>query len=139
MTGDGYATIDAMGDYAITSLREVEDLAVKHGFSDNQEVRFPGETLGCEQIGLSLQTVKPGKRQAFGHRHNEDEEVYVILAGKGSVRLDDEVVEVGPMDAIRVAPNVARAFEAGPDGLELVAFGTHRKDDAEMLPDFWSH
>src|SRR6476469_7983417 len=92
--------------YSIANMRQVEDLAPKHGFSERQEVRFPRELLGCEQIGLSLQTVKPGKRQPFGHRHGEDEEVYVILAGAGNIRLDEEVIEVGPMDTIRVAPSV---------------------------------
>jgi uncharacterized cupin superfamily protein len=127
-----------MSDFSIANMRDVEDLAEKHGFSDSQEVRFPRELLGCKQVGLSLQTVKPGKRQAFGHRHSEDEEVYVILSGAGAVRLDDEVVAVGAMDAIRVAPSVTRAFEAGPEGLELLAFGTHREGDAEMDSDFWS-
>jgi len=56
----------------------------------------------------------------------------------GRVRLDDEVVEIGPMDAIRVAPRVTRVFEAGPDGLELLVFGPHHNRDAEMVPDFWT-
>jgi uncharacterized cupin superfamily protein len=118
------------------NLREVEDLAPQHGFSDTQEARFAREALGCEQVGLSLQRVKPERRQAFAHRHGEDEEVYVILAGGGRIHLDEEAIEVGPMDAIRVAPAVTRAFEAGPEGLELLAFGTHREDDAELAPDF---
>jgi hypothetical protein len=54
------------------------------------------------------------------------------------MKLDDEVIEVGPMDAIRVAPKVTRAFEAGPEGLELLVFGTHHEGDAEMVQDFWS-
>jgi uncharacterized cupin superfamily protein len=124
--------------YAIASLRQIEDLAPAHGFSETQEARFAREALGGEQVGLSLQLVKPGQRQAFGHRHAEDEEIYVILAGGGRIRLDEEVVEVGPMDAIRVAPGVTRAFEAGPDGLELLAFGTHREGDAEVAPGFWA-
>jgi uncharacterized cupin superfamily protein len=128
----------AGADYTIASLREVEDLAPRHGFDDTQEARFAREALGCEQVGLSLQLVKPGQRQAFGHRHGKDEEVYVILAGAGRIRLDDEIVEVKPMDAIRVAPGVTRAFEAGPGGLELLAFGTHRENDAQVAPDFWA-
>jgi mannose-6-phosphate isomerase-like protein (cupin superfamily) len=133
----GYGTIGAMSDYSIANLRDIEDLAVKGGFSDSQEARFAREQLGAQQVGISLQKVKPGKRHAFGHRHAEDEEIYVVLAGSGSVRLDDETVEVGPMDAIRVAPSVSRGFEAGPDGLELIAFGTHHEGDAEMAPGFW--
>lgn len=123
--------------YTITNLREVEDLAPKHGFSDTQEARFARQALGCEQVGISLQRVKPDRRQAFGHSHGEDEEVYVILAGSGRIRLDEELVEVAAMDAIRVAPGVARAFEAGPEGLELLAFGNHHEGDAKPDPGFW--
>jgi quercetin dioxygenase-like cupin family protein len=80
----------------------------------------------------------PGKRQAYGHRHEEAEEVNVVLSGSGRVCLDQEVVEVGPMDAIRIAPEVTRAFEAGPDGLELLVFGPHHSGDGELIPGYWA-
>ena len=87
---------------------------------------------------MSFLIVKPGCRQAFAHRHENAEEVYVILSGSGRVKLGDEVENVKPMDAIRVAPAVARQFEAGPDGLEVLAFGPHRPKDGELLKeDFW--
>jgi uncharacterized cupin superfamily protein len=127
-----------MSTHTKINLAEVEDMAAKGGLSETQEARFARKPLDAQQVGLSLQRVKPGKRQAFGHRHGEDEEVYVILSGSGSVRLDDELVEVAEMDAIRVSPGVTRAFEAGPDGLELLAFGAHTEDDAEMVSDFWT-
>jgi mannose-6-phosphate isomerase-like protein (cupin superfamily) len=127
-----------MGDYTKRNLREVEDFAASHGFGDHQEARFAREALDCEQVGISLQRVKPGQRQGFGHRHAEDEEVYVVLSGSGRVKLDDELVELGPLDAVRVPPEVARSFEAGEDGLELIAFGTHREDDAEVVSDSWA-
>jgi uncharacterized cupin superfamily protein len=127
-----------MADYTKKNLREVEDAAVKHGFSETQIARFAGGDLDCERIGLALEGVKPGRRQAFGHRHEEDEEVYVILDGGGRMRLGEDVIEVGPLDAIRVAPGVMRAFEAGSDGLELLAFGTHHEGDGEIDPGFWS-
>jgi uncharacterized cupin superfamily protein len=127
-----------MSAFKKINLGEIEDMAAGSGLSETQEARFAREPLGAQRIGLSLQRVKPGKRQAFGHSHGEDEEVYVILSGSGAVRLDDEVVEVGGMDAIRVSPGVTRAFEAGPDGLELLAFGAHTEDDAEMVSDFWT-
>ncbi len=126
-----------MADYRKRNLREVEDAAVKHGFSETQVARFAGGDLGCERIGLALEGVKPGRRQAFGHRHEEDEEVYVVVSGSGRMKLDDEVVEVGLMDAIRVAPGVMRSFEAGDDGLEVLAFGTHHEGDGEIDPGFW--
>jgi uncharacterized cupin superfamily protein len=127
-----------MPDYTKKNLREVEDAAVKHGFSEAQMARFAGGDLDCERIGLALEGVKPNRRQAFGHRHEEDEEVYVILDGSGRMRLGDDVIEVGPLDAIRVAPGVMRAFEAGDDGLELLAFGTHHEGDGEIDPGFWA-
>ena len=126
-----------MADFTKKNLHEVEDAAVKHGFSETQMARFAGEDLGCETIGLALEGVKPGQRQAFGHRHEEDEEVYVILEGSGTMRLGEETIEVAKMDAVRVAPGVMRAFEAGPDGLQLLAFGTHHEGDGEIDPGFW--
>jgi uncharacterized cupin superfamily protein len=127
-----------MADYTKKNLHEVEDAAVKHGFSETQMARFAGGDLDCERIGLALEAVKPGQRQAFGHRHEEDEEVYVILEGSGKMRLGGDEIEVAPMDAVRVAPGIMRAFEAGPEGLELLAFGTHHEGDGEIDPDFRS-
>jgi uncharacterized cupin superfamily protein len=126
-----------VGDYTLRNLRETEDLAVKGGFSESQEARFPRAELGLETLGLSYQVVKPGKRHAFGHRHAEAEEVYVVLAGTGRCRLDDEIVDVRPLDALRVAPSVVRAFEAGTEPLELLVFSPYMPGDAELVPDFW--
>jgi mannose-6-phosphate isomerase-like protein (cupin superfamily) len=123
-------------DYTIKNLREVEDMAAGQGFAEVQEARFANADLDAEQSGISLQKVKPGKRHAFAHRHNEAEEVYVVIAGSGRVKLDDEVKEVGELDAIRVAPSVTRAFEAGDEGLELLAFSPRVKGDAEIVQDF---
>jgi mannose-6-phosphate isomerase-like protein (cupin superfamily) len=126
-------------DYAIKNLREVEDQAPKFGFSEVQEARFAREDLNAETIGLAFHRVKAGQRQAFAHRHQNAEEIYVILAGTGRIKLDNEVHEVVPLDAIRVAPQVARAFEADPqDNLELLAFGPRHAGDGEILrEDFW--
>jgi uncharacterized cupin superfamily protein len=72
-----------MPDYTQTNLREVEDAAVKGGFSEYQEARFANDDLDLETLGVSYQVVKPGKHHAFGHRHKKAEEVYVVLAGPG--------------------------------------------------------
>lgn len=123
--------------YAIKNLREIEDSAVKHGFSDSQEARFARTDLGAEQTGVGYFLVKAGMRQPFAHRHREAEEVHVVISGSGRVKLDDEVIEVGRLDAIRVAPEVTRAFEAGDEGLELLVFGPHAEADFEIVHDFW--
>jgi mannose-6-phosphate isomerase-like protein (cupin superfamily) len=123
--------------YTIKNLSQTADSAVKFGLSDMGEAHFPREELGAESTGLSYQVLKPGKRQSFGHRHDKAEEVYVVLAGSGRVRLDDEIVDIARLDAIRVEPRVTRAFEAGPDGLEWVAFGPHHDGDGELDHEFW--
>jgi mannose-6-phosphate isomerase-like protein (cupin superfamily) len=71
------------------------------------------------------------------HRHKRAEEVYVILGGTGWIKLDDEVLDVRALDAVRVAPEVSRAFEAGPEGLAFIAVGPHRDADGEMVEDTW--
>jgi mannose-6-phosphate isomerase-like protein (cupin superfamily) len=124
--------------YTVAKLTDPEDLAAKHGLSDFQEARVANEELATEQTGLMHLRVKPGVRQPFAHRHNRAEEVYVVLSGSGRVRLDDDIVELEPLHAIRVAPSVTRAFEAGPEGLELLAFGARYPGDAEMVRDWWT-
>jgi uncharacterized cupin superfamily protein len=125
--------------YAKKNLREVEDQAARHGLSQTQEARFPREDLGAEQTGMNLLTVKPGQREAFAHRHRTAEEIYVVLRGSGHVKLDDDLVELAPFDAVRVSPGVGRSFEAGDAGLEVLIFGPHVEADGEMLEDFWSN
>ena len=125
-----------MADYTHLNLLETEDDAAKHGMGETLAAHFPREALGCERTGVSLQRVKPGQR-LFGHTHKTDEEVYVVVSGSGTALLGDDRHDLRPMDALRLAPETLRAFEAGPEGLELIAFGTHHDDDAVMAPDAW--
>jgi uncharacterized cupin superfamily protein len=124
--------------YTHINLEAVEDSAAGHGFGETGEARFPAEQLGARRTGLSHHRLRPGRRQSFGHRHEEAEEVYVVIAGSGRVKLDDEVRELVALDAVRVAPPVARCFEAGDDGLELLAVGARHPGDGEILPGWWS-
>ena len=123
--------------HAKKNLHAVEDSAVKFGLSDIQEARFARNDLGAEQTGLNLLKVKPSQREAFAHRHREAEEIYVVLSGSGRVKLDDDLVELAPLDAVRVSPGVTRSFEAGPEGLEVLIFGPHVEGDGETVDDFW--
>jgi mannose-6-phosphate isomerase-like protein (cupin superfamily) len=124
--------------YTIKNLESVEDMAKKRGFSEMGEARFAREDLDATQTGVSHQRLRPGKRQQFGHRHDQAEEVYVVLAGGGRVKLDEEVVEIGKLDAIRVSPETMRAFEAGEEGLEILVFSQHFAGDGELVPGWWS-
>jgi mannose-6-phosphate isomerase-like protein (cupin superfamily) len=127
-----------MGAYTHTRLTAVEDSAPKFGFADSQESRFAKDDLDAESIGLAYHRIKPGVRQPFGHRHDDAEEVYVVLSGTGRMALDDDVIELRALDAVRVEPSVMRAFEGGPDGLEVIAFGPHHKGDGDIVPGWWS-
>lgn len=119
------------------SLADVEDAAPANGFGHRWEARVARENLEAEQTGVTHFRLRPGKRSPFVHRHGNAEEIYVILAGSGQVKLDDSLAAVRALDAIRVAPEVARAFEAGPDGLEFIAFGPHVAGDGEPVEDDW--
>jgi len=123
-------------DYAIKNLREVKDAAAEAGVSDSLEARFAHEDLGSDQTGISYQVVKAGQRQPFAHKHGEMEEIYVVISGAGRLKLDDEVIDVAPLDAIRVGPAIVRAFEAGSDDLVLIAFSPRAAGDAEIVQDF---
>jgi mannose-6-phosphate isomerase-like protein (cupin superfamily) len=124
--------------YTHKRLDEVEDSAPKFGSDEFQEARFASSDLEAEQTGISHFRIHPGKRQPFAHHHDRIEEIYVVLAGSGRVKLGDEIVELSALDAIRVSPTVIRSFEAGPEGLEFIAVGACDADDrGEILPGWW--
>jgi mannose-6-phosphate isomerase-like protein (cupin superfamily) len=123
--------------YTIKNLRDTKDSAPQFGLDEVGEAHFPREELDAEATGLAYHVLAPSKRHPFGHRHNQAEEIYVILAGGGRMRLDDETIDVGELDAIRVAPAVERGFEAGARGMSVLVFGPHFEKDGELLRDFW--
>jgi mannose-6-phosphate isomerase-like protein (cupin superfamily) len=124
--------------YTKKNLDGVEDSAPKFGYEELQEARFAGQDLDAEATGVALMRVKPGQRQGFAHKHDEAEEVYVVISGSGRIKLDDEIVDVERLDAIRIAPGVTRALEADNEGLEYLAFGPHHKGDGELIHEgFW--
>ena len=123
--------------YAKTNLRELEDSAAKHGVGESQEARFARTALGAEQAGMSYLIIKPGQREAFAHKHQKAEEIYVVLSGTGRVKLDEDVVDLSAFDAVRVAPGTTRRFDADADGLELLIFGARVEGDGEIVQGFW--
>ncbi len=133
--GVGY--VSGGGGYTHLNLEEVEDMAPRFGFGEQGEARFANRALETARTGVSHQRLRPGVRQAFGHRHQHAEEVMVVLRGTGRVKIDDEIRDVGELDAIRFAPGSTRAFEAGPEGLELLVFSARHPGDAVMDPTFW--
>lgn len=128
-----------MARYTLRNLKEVEDSALKFGFAPALESRFASSELELEHSGVSYQRLAPNARIPFGHRHTEQEEIYLLVSGGGRMKLDDEVVELRQWDAIRVSADTTRNFEAGHEGAELIAFGAPGPNpaDAEMLSGWW--
>jgi mannose-6-phosphate isomerase-like protein (cupin superfamily) len=124
--------------YTHENLTAIEDSAPKFGFEGIQEARFASDELDATDTGVSYHRVMPGRRQAFAHRHDTAEEVYVVLAGTGRMKLDDDIIDVKPLDAIRVAPTVTRQFEAGQDQLEFLAVGARHRGDGEIVQEWWT-
>jgi mannose-6-phosphate isomerase-like protein (cupin superfamily) len=125
--------------YSKLRLADVEDSAVAFGYSPNMEFRTLSEPLGLQESGVGYLRLAPGFRMPFGHRHATQEEVYVLVEGSARLRVEDEVLELEAWDVVRVARETRRAFEAGPNGVTLVAFGAPATGpgDAEVLPGWW--
>jgi quercetin dioxygenase-like cupin family protein len=129
-----------VADYTKVNLKEVEDMAPKFGMAPDMESRFARRALELENSGLSYFKVAPDYRLPFGHKHTEQEEVYLVVAGGARVKLDDEVIELAAWDALRVPADTMRGMEAGPDGAEILAFGAPNTEnkDVEMEQGWWS-
>ncbi len=129
-----------MPGYTKKNLKQVENAAPSLGADAGFEVHFAREALDCERSGMTYFRYGPNGRTPFGHRHEEQEEIYVLLSGSARVKIDDDIVELEPFDALRIANDSMRAVEAGPDGAEIVAFGAGRggREEAELVPGWWS-
>jgi mannose-6-phosphate isomerase-like protein (cupin superfamily) len=124
-----------MADYTQLNLKDVENQAEKFGFP-GMETRFPHKELGA---AVSYERYEPGVRLPFGHKHEEAEEVYVVISGSGRMKLDDEIIELSQWDLLRVAPEITRNVEAGPEGLELIIVNAAaHTSDTEPLMGWWS-
>jgi len=130
--------------FTITNLKDgPEDIGAVFDGPPDLEFRAATALLALERSGLTYQRVPPGYRFPYGHTHTEQEEVYVVVGGSGRMKLDEEIVELGEWDAVRVPPGTWRGYEAGPDGLELIVIGApnlgeNPREDVAGLRDWWS-
>jgi quercetin dioxygenase-like cupin family protein len=125
-----------MPDWTKTNFEDLRDVSPP----DVQiQWRFARDALRSPELGVSRFTYEPGARMPWGHRHREQEEVYVVVGGSGRAKLEDEVVEVSTWDVLRVAPAVPRSFEAGPEGLDVICIGGRKPEggDGEKVDGFW--
>ena len=120
-----------MTTFSVKNLLEIDDV-----FEGPEiEARFARSHIDSEHLGISLFRYAPGFTSVDGHHHKEQEEAYVVLRGAGRIKLDDEVVELNRFDVVRVAPQVVRGFEAGPQGLEILAVGADKPEGGDGVRD----
>ena len=122
---------------------DLEDVGFRFDGAPDLEFRMAPGPLELAHSGLSYQRIPPGYRFPYGHTHERQEEVYVVVRGGGRMKLDDEIVELAEWDAVRVAPGTWRGYEAGPDGLEILVIGAPHlgdapRDDVEGRRDWWA-
>jgi mannose-6-phosphate isomerase-like protein (cupin superfamily) len=123
--------------------QDVEDVGSNFDGSPDLEFRLATKALQLQESGLGYQRIPPNYRFPYGHTHEKQEELYVVLRGGGRMKLDEEIVELREWDAVRVAPGTWRGYEAGPEGLEILVIGApnlgeNPRDDVEGERDWWS-
>lgn len=126
-----------------TLKHDLQDLGSSFDGAPDLEFRLATEALELQRSGLSYQRIPPGYRFPYGHTHAKQEEVYVVVRGSGRMKLDDDIVELVELDAVRVPPGTWRGYEAGPDGLEIIVMGApdlgaDRRADVEGRRDWWT-
>jgi mannose-6-phosphate isomerase-like protein (cupin superfamily) len=127
-----------VADYTLQNLREVDDMAPQFGMGPDMQARFARQALDLDRTGVTMFHFEPNFRVPFGHRHEHQEEVYVVVSGSARIKIGDDVVELSQWDAVRVPGDTMRNLEAGPDGAEVIAFGERAGEEAsEMVPGWW--
>ena len=133
--------MDAMSDYTHLNLKQdVDDQAPNFGLAPDMEFRMARVPLEMENAGVSYLRIAPGFRVPFGHKHKQQEEVYVLVSGGARLKLDDEIVDLKPWDAVRIHKDTMRNFEGGPEGAEIIAFGAPNvgPGDGPMEQGWWT-
>jgi mannose-6-phosphate isomerase-like protein (cupin superfamily) len=118
-----------MPSYTTINLLEVENVIGDR--APGIDGRFTRSQLDSRDLWVSRFTYAANMRSPMAHSHREQEEAYVVIAGSGKVLLDDEIIDLQQWDVLRVAPEVVRAFEGGPEGLDMIAVGGPRPEDGD--------
>jgi mannose-6-phosphate isomerase-like protein (cupin superfamily) len=123
--------------------RDLKDLGSNFDGDPDLEFRAATTALELKRSGLTYQRVPPGYRFPYGHTHRTQEEVYVVVHGSGRMKVDEAIIDLNELDAVRVPPGTWRGYEAGPDGLELLVIGAPNlgeapRDDVEGERDWWA-
>ena len=129
-----------VGGYTICEIGDAPDA---FGGQYPGAMRLLGGPLASEQVTLTYREMPPGTggKGSYGHRHKTQEEIYLVLSGRLEFKLGDELVELGPLTAVRVAPHTVRSvWNEGPEEAALLIASTRSedpRDDVELIEDFW--
>ena len=130
--------------FSLRNLREeLPDVGSNFDGPPGLEFRLASQALELEHSGLSYQRIPAGCRFPYGHTHQVQEELFVVVGGSGRMKLDDVIIDVAKWDAVRVAPGTWRGYEAGPEGLEILVFGApslgeNPRDDVTGARNWWA-
>jgi mannose-6-phosphate isomerase-like protein (cupin superfamily) len=130
-----------MAGYSVENLKEVQNQGENFGIDPSElQLRMAKDPLECANAGISYLKLGPDFRVPFGHTHKTQEEIYVLITGSGRMKIGDDVIELEPFTAVRVAPETPRGYEGGPEGAELIVIGAPRtgSGDADVTPGWWS-
>lgn len=72
----------------------------------------PYRKLQLQGVAIGLINLPPDEGYTFTHSHAEQEEVYIVVSGKGIILIDGELIEIQRGDCVRVSPAAKRALKA---------------------------
>jgi mannose-6-phosphate isomerase-like protein (cupin superfamily) len=105
------------------------------------EQRWYSDALATEQVSFSWRRMPPGTggRGSYGHRHPGQEEVYFVISGSVTFKVDDDVFEAGPQTAVRIGGDAYRSVHNDTDDeAEVLIFSTRvAEPPLERRGDFW--
>jgi mannose-6-phosphate isomerase-like protein (cupin superfamily) len=103
---------------------DIVDLDQLEGEGPSGMVRKTRRALGVRAFGFNYMTFPPNTEgREHNHAEANQEEVYFVVKGSGTMRIDGEEVELRPGRLIRVDPEATRVPVSGDEGLEFLAIG----------------
>jgi mannose-6-phosphate isomerase-like protein (cupin superfamily) len=127
--------------YTKHNLKEIENQGVHFGLNpEEMQLRMAKDPLECANCGITYLSLGPGYRAPFGHRHNEQEEIYILVSGNARLKAGDDVLDLEPFHAVRLPPETMRSYEGGPQGAELIVIGAPKTGpgDGDIEQGWWS-
>jgi mannose-6-phosphate isomerase-like protein (cupin superfamily) len=126
---------------AYTVARREDALDFMADYPDYGEQRWYTSALGAEQVSFSWRRMLPGTggRGGYGHRHPGQEEVYFVISGTVTFKIDDDVFEAGPQMAVRIGGDAFRSVhnDTGEEAQLLIFSPLRQEPPTELQDDFW--